>query len=75
MGKVENYLSKLITATPIKEREQAMKLAGKSIASLQNNGEVRKKLRDEYATDTKQLIASAQLVAIEFQTIAAANNY
>lgn len=35
----------------------------------------RNKLRNDYANDTAQLIASANVVAIEFQTIAAANNY
>ena len=37
--------------------------------------ELRKKMRGDYANDTAQLIASANVVAIEFQTIAQANNY
>ncbi len=32
-------------------------------------------LHSDYATDTAQLIASAQVVATEFQTIALANNF
>lgn len=71
----ENYLPSLITATPMEGRELAIKLARKSIAAIQTDPEVRKKLRTDYASDTKQLIASAEVIALEFQTIAAANNY
>lgn len=71
----ENYLQSLITATPMEGRELAIKLARKSIAAIQTDPEVRKKLRADYANDTKQLIASAEVIALEFQTIAAANNY
>ena len=61
--------------TPQEGRELAIKMARKSIAAIQTDPEVRKKLRDDYANDTKQLIASANVVALEFQTVAAANNY
>jgi len=71
----ENYLPSLITVTPMEGRELAIKLARKSIAAIQTDPEVRKKLRADYANDTKQLIASAEVIALEFQTIAAANNY
>ncbi|MEP2670250.1 MAG: hexameric tyrosine-coordinated heme protein [Cyclobacteriaceae bacterium] len=71
----ENYLPSLITATPMEGRELAIKLARKSIAAIQTDPELRKKLRADYASDTKQLIASAEVIALEFQTIAAANNY
>ncbi len=65
----------LITATPQEGRELAIKMARKSIAAIQTDPEVRKKLRNDYANDTAQLIASANVIAIEFQTIAKANNY
>ncbi|MDX1363325.1 hexameric tyrosine-coordinated heme protein [Arenibacter latericius] len=71
----QNYLPSLITATPFEGRQLAITLARKSIAEIQTDPETRKKLRSDYATDTQQLIASAQIIAIEFQTIAAANNY
>lgn len=71
----ENYLPSLITQTPMEGRELAIKLARKSIAAIQTDSEIRKKLRVDYANDTKQLIASANVIALEFQTIAAANNY
>lgn len=71
----ENYLPSLITATPFEGRQLAMKLARKSIAAIQPDPQVRQQLRAAYAADTVQLIASAQVVALEFQTIAQANNF
>ncbi|MBX2903141.1 MAG: hexameric tyrosine-coordinated heme protein [Chitinophagales bacterium] len=75
MESTEIWLPSLITATPQEGRELAVKLARKSIAAIQTNPDIRKKLRDDYSNDTAQLIASANVIAIEFQTIAAANNY
>ncbi|MCM4167273.1 hypothetical protein KCTC52924_02854 [Arenibacter antarcticus] len=75
MEGMENYLTSLITETPFQGRQLAITLARKSIAEIQTDPETRKKLRSDYATDTQQLIASAQIIALEFQTIAAANDY
>lgn len=75
MASNEVWLESLITNTPQEGRELAVKMARKSIAAIQTDPEVRKTLRKDYAEDTKQLIASANVIAIEFQTIAAANNY
>ncbi|HMY43048.1 MAG TPA: hexameric tyrosine-coordinated heme protein [Chitinophagales bacterium] len=69
------WLESLITATPQEGRELAIKMSRKTIAAIQTDPEERKKLRANYASDTAQLIASANVVAIEFQTIAQANNY
>lgn len=71
----EIWLETLITNSPQEGRELAIKMARKSIASIQTDAETRKKIRSDYANDTAQLIASASVIAIEFQTIAAANNY
>ena len=71
----EKYLESLITATPQEGRDLAIKLARKSIGAIQTDPEIRKALRANYAQDTAQLIASAQVIALEFQTIAMANNY
>lgn len=75
MQNSEIYLESLLTATPQEGRELAIKLARKSIAAIQTDPEMRKTLRANYAQDTAQLIASAHVIAIEFQTIAMANNY
>jgi hypothetical protein len=70
-----DYLESLQCNTPAEGRALAFTLARKTIAAIQTDPEVRKKLRPQYAEDTAQLIASSQVVAIEFQTIAMANNY
>ena len=75
MQNSEIYLESLITSTPQAGRDLAIKLARKSNAAIQTDPETRKNLRGNYAQDTAQLIASAQVIAVEFQTIAMANNY
>ena len=69
------HLKSLQCKTPWEGRELAITLARKTIAAIQPNAEIRKNLRSDYDTDTKQLIASSEVVAIEFQTIAMANNF
>lgn len=71
----EVYVESLITRTPQEGRDLAIKLARKSIGAIQTDPSVRQKLRPEYANDPAMLIASAQVIALEFQTIARANNY
>lgn len=75
MANTELWLKSLITKTPQEGRELAITMARKTIGAIQTDPEKRKQLRPEYAEDTAQLISSANVVAIEFQTIAQANNY
>ena len=65
----------LITATPEEGRALAIMLARHSIHAMQNDLEVLKNGRSQYAHDPYGLIATAHVVAVEFATIAAANNY
>lgn len=69
------WLESLITKTPQEGRALAIKMARKTIGTIQSDPEVKKRLRKEYAEDSEQLILSAQVVAIEFRTVAEANNY
>ena len=65
----------LITATPEEGRGLAIMIARKTIGAIQTDAEVREELRPMYATDPDSLTAAAHVVAIEFATIAAANDY
>lgn len=65
----------LLTATPEEGRRLAVRLARLTVKFTQPNANVREQLRDPYANDPGMLIAIAQVVATEFATIAAANNY
>lgn len=65
----------LITATPEAGRELAIAMARKTIGAIQTDAEVRAGLRPDYATNAESLTAAAHVVAVEFATIAAANDY
>ena len=65
----------LITKTPEEGRALALTLARHSIRALQPDEAVLKGGRPKYSTDPDSLIAASQVVATEFATIAAANNY
>nr|WP_306254741.1 hexameric tyrosine-coordinated heme protein [Ornithinimicrobium cryptoxanthini] len=65
----------MITATPQEGRELAMMIARKTIGAIQPDAEVRQLLRPSYATSADSLTAAGHVVAVEFATIAAANNY
>ncbi len=65
----------LITKTPEEGRELAIKMSRLIIKATQPDAEIREKLRPIYAEDAAMLIAVGQVVATEFATIAAANNY
>lgn len=65
----------LITATPEEGRALAFTLARHSIHNLQPDLDVLTAGRGAYSADPDSLIAASQVVAIEFQTIAVANNY
>lgn len=72
---MDTWLTSLITKTPQEGFELAITLARKGVAYTQPSAEARAKLRDIYSNDADSLTAASQVVAINFQTVAAANNY
>lgn len=71
----EAWLPSLIVPTPQDGFDLAVKLSRMGVKLTQPSDEVRGKLRAAYEQDTAQLIAVSQVIAVYFQTIAAANNY
>ena len=65
----------LIVATPEEGRALALMLARHTIHAMQHQLEVLQNGRSQYAHDPFGLIAAGHVVAVEFATIAAANNY
>lgn len=65
----------LITDTPEEGFQVAIQLARKGVTSTQPDKEVLFMLRDVYSKDPDALISSSQVIAIHYQTVAAANNY
>lgn len=65
----------LITDTPEEGRALAMLIARHTVHNIQPDLDILKAGRPEYSSDPNSLTAASQVVAIEFQTIAAANDY
>jgi Hexameric tyrosine-coordinated heme protein (HTHP) len=65
----------LITAAPEEGRALAITMARHTIHQIQPDLDVLKGGRPNYSANPDSLIAASQVVAIEFQTIAAANKY
>lgn len=69
------WLPTLKTDSPEAGYELAVKMARVAIRMTQPDAAVRDKLRPIYAEDADALIASSQVVATHFATVAAANDY
>ncbi len=75
MSNQELWLPSLKTENPQAGFELAIKLSRMGVKSTQPDVEVLKRLRPDYAEDAMGLTAASQVVALNFQTVAAANNY
>ncbi|MCC7117756.1 MAG: hexameric tyrosine-coordinated heme protein [Anaerolineales bacterium] len=69
------WLTSLITNTPQEGFELAITLSRRGVKYTQPDVETLKKLRPDYANSADSLTAASQVIAIHFQTIAAANGY
>ncbi|MFT0849903.1 hexameric tyrosine-coordinated heme protein [Achromobacter sp. F4_2707] len=69
------WLPTLKTANAQEGYELALKLSRLAVKFTQPSAEIRDKLRPVYGEDANALIAVSQVVATNFQTIAAANDY
>lgn len=65
----------VITNTPEEGRALAIQMARHTVHNIQPDIDILKGGRPNYSTDPDSLVAASQVVAIEFATIAAANNY
>ncbi|NLC66494.1 MAG: peroxidase [Clostridium sp.] len=72
---METWLPSLITNTPEEGYNLAVTLARKAVGMIQPDPEVKKRLRPIYSENADSLTFASQVVAIHFQTVAAANNY
>jgi hypothetical protein len=70
-----SWLPTLITKTPEEGYELAVKMSRVAVKMTQPDAKMREKLRPVYAGDANALIASSQVVATNFATVAAANDY
>lgn len=70
-----DYMPSLITDTPLEGRMLAITMVRKTIGTIQQDSDIKKKVRQTYQDDAALLMQAAELVAIEFKTIAIANHY
>jgi hypothetical protein len=71
----ESWLPTLRTENPEEGFQLAIKLSRVGVKMTQPSAEVREKLRPEYAENPDSLIATSQVIAINFQTVALANDH
>lgn len=71
----DQWLTSLQTENPQTGYELAIKLSRMGVKYTQPSAEVREKLRPVYGENAESLIASSQVIALNFQTVSAANNY
>ncbi|MET9112483.1 hexameric tyrosine-coordinated heme protein [Streptomyces zhihengii] len=69
------WLPTLRTDTPQEGWELAVKMSRVGVKATQPSAEVRDRLREDYAEKADSLIAASQVIAVNFQTVAAANGY
>ena len=72
---MEMWLADLKTNTPQEGFELAIKLSQMGVKYTQPSERIRTKLRPLYSTNANSLIAVSQVIALNFQTVSAANNY
>ena len=71
----ETWIESLVTPCPQEGFELAIELARMGVKYTQPDAEVRAELRGAYAADANGLVAASQVIALNFQTVAAANDY
>ena len=75
MEQTDLWLPSLVTKNPQEGFELAIKLSRMGVKFTQPDVEILKKLRIDYANNASGLTAASQVIALNFQTISAANNY
>lgn len=72
---MEKWLDSLITETPQEGFELAITLSQMGVKYTQPSAKVREHLRPIYSTNANSLMMASEIIALNFQTVAAANNY
>lgn len=70
-----SWLPTLKTDTPEEGYELAIKLSRMAVKKTQPDDAARTAMRPDYATSADSLTAVSHVVAVNFQTVAAANGY
>ena len=71
----DTWISTLITPDAQSGYDLAIKISRRAVKVTQTDADIREKLRPGYAGNAADLIAISHIVAINFQTVSAANGY
>ncbi len=72
---MDKWLTSLKTNTPQEGFELAIKLSQMCVQYTQPSEAIRNRLRPKYSRNANSLINVSQVIAINFHTVAAANDY
>lgn len=72
---IPGFPDSLMTSNPEAGFQLAIKLSRLGVKATQPDMDTLKRLRPKYSKDADALIASSQVIAIHYHTIAAANDY
>ncbi len=70
-----SWLPTLITKTPEEGYDLAILMSRVGVKKTQPDDEARKRMRPIYENNPDSLTKASQVIALNFQTVAAANNY
>ena len=70
-----SWLPSLKTRTPEEGFDLAIMLSRMAVKKTQPNDEIRSRLRADYENNADSLTMTSQVVALNFQTVARANDY
>ena len=71
----DTWLSTLITPYAQSGYDLAIKLSRMAVKMTQPDADIREKIRPAYAGNAANLLAISHIVAVNFQTVSAANGY
>lgn len=70
-----DIIETLLTGSPRRGLELAARLSSLMMEAVQPSDELRDRLLAIYEDDAESVLAACQIIATNFQTVAAANNY
>ena len=70
-----SWMPSLKTQTPEEGFDLAIMLSRMAVKTTQPNDEIRTRLRADYENNADSLTMASQVVALNFQTVAQANDY
>lgn len=72
---MQQFTASLLTDTPQEGLDLAARISWEIVKVIQPSQEIRERLLAIYEDDAESILTACQIIAVNFQTIAAANQY